>query len=211
VVIVDIIISIGDFKAVSVGECERFGHPLFASKLPNTGYSIMWQWEFGPKVLENAATSAERHKIMAALFIAGRAEANSASSAGLHPIRVFLVGLHIAAEFEVNVLSIVQMFPGKKIAWQKIVGDTIRVRESVKPKNGITYESNEHEPGDTLEGERIISTVDAVLDSANKPFNLRDVFILCTQVEWNLWEVLLERSKFRVCKYGRNPKAASVI
>ena len=53
---------------------------------------------------------------MTALFIAGRAEANSAGSAGLHPVGVFLVGLDIATEFEVNVLLIVQMFPGKKIA-----------------------------------------------------------------------------------------------
>ena len=128
---------------------------------------------------------------MTALFIARRAEANSAGRVGLHPVGVFLVGLDIATEFEANVFLIVQMFPGNEIARRKVVGDTIRMWESVKPKNSITYESNEHEPGDTLERERIISTADSVLDSANKPFNLRDVFVLCAQVEWNVREELL--------------------
>jgi hypothetical protein len=117
---------------------------------------------------------------MAALFIAGQAEADSAGSVGLHPVGVFLVSLDVATEFEANVLSIVQMFPRKEILWQKVVGDTICVWEGVKPKNSITYEANEHEPGDKFEGERIISTADSILDSANKPFNLRDAFILCT-------------------------------
>jgi hypothetical protein len=55
---------------------------------------------------------------MTALFIAGLVEAKGANSAGLHPIGVFLVGLDIVAELEMNVLAIIQVFPGKKIAWR---------------------------------------------------------------------------------------------
>jgi hypothetical protein len=128
---------------------------------------------------------------MTALFIAGRTQANGTGSPGFHPVGVFLVGLDIATEFETNVFSIVQMFPGQKIARRKVVRDTVRVRESVEPKNSITYESNEHETGETLKGEGVISAADSVLDSANKPFNLRDVFVLCTQVEWDVREELL--------------------
>jgi hypothetical protein len=128
---------------------------------------------------------------MTSLFIAGWAKANSASSAGLHAIGVFLVSLDIASEFKANMLAIVQMFAGKGIARQKVVGDTIGMWEGVKPKDSIAHEPNEHKPCDMLEGERVIPTADSILHSADKPFNLWDMFVLCTQIEWNIREEFL--------------------
>jgi hypothetical protein len=89
---------------------------------------------------------------------------------------MLLRSLNISPKFHMNVLVVVQVLSSEKVSEGESVWHAINVKKCIQPEHGIAYK------WDALECEQVVTAACMILDCINLVFDLRDVFILGTEV-----------------------------
>lgn len=98
---------------------------------------VRWHGKSSLAVTVEMASSGQRHKVMAALFITGGTETDGSNHARLHVIGVCFVGLRVTSKFKPNVFIAIDLFTGDKGSWQHCARDTVGVRKGIQPEDSI--------------------------------------------------------------------------
>jgi hypothetical protein len=99
---------------------------------------------------------------------------------------MLFMSLDVLSVLNSTVFGIINLKASDDSSWTEGLGHAKPVGEGVDPKNTQENHLNNHPGREMLERHRVVCATSTFFGGANAPFNVRDVFVLSTYVEFRV-------------------------
>lgn len=134
-------------------------------------------WEFRPVRATKETSSGKTHEEVGTLGVTGGPKVDGSGGAGSHILVMFFVDLGVGAERDADVFGVVKLLAGHEVSRGEGRRKTITGWDGIQPENNVGDHASKDDAREISKRQSIVAAPDAVFNSSDVSFYVRDVFI----------------------------------